>query len=59
MVHRWPARFDAATAPLARSYDVVIDGTDSIEAKFLLSDVACATGVPLVHAGALGFRPSC
>lgn len=55
-VETWVERFQAEHAPLAAAFDVVLDGTDSIAAKFLLSDTACALGVPLVHAGALGFR---
>jgi len=55
-VETWAARFEANDAALAAEFDVVLDGTDSIAAKFLLSDTACRLGVPLVHAGALGFR---
>jgi len=36
--------------------DVVLDGTDSIAAKFLVNDACVDAGVPLVHAGVLGFR---
>jgi molybdopterin-synthase adenylyltransferase len=50
------ARFDANDAHRLREFDVVLDGTDSIAAKFALSDAAVAAGVPLVHAGAIGFR---
>jgi len=35
---------------------VVLDGTDSIAAKFLVNDACVAAGIPLVHAGVLGFR---
>jgi adenylyltransferase/sulfurtransferase len=56
VVETWAERFEARHATLAAGFDVVLDGTDSIATKFLLSDTACATGVPLVHAGALGFR---
>jgi adenylyltransferase/sulfurtransferase len=37
-------------------YDLVLDGTDSIAAKFAVNDAAVETSVPLVHAGVLGFR---
>ena len=37
------------------SCDVVLDGTDSIAAKFLVNDACVDAGVPLVHAGVLGF----
>jgi adenylyltransferase/sulfurtransferase len=43
-------------ADLVARFDLVVDGTDSIAAKFLLSDLAVATGRPLVHAGVVGFR---
>lgn len=49
-------RFDATHDALARAYDVVLDGTDTIDAKFALNDVAVRTRVPLVHAGVLGLR---
>lgn len=49
------ARFDGDPSWLS-DFDVVLDGTDSIAAKFAVSDAAVAAGVPLVHAGAIGFR---
>jgi molybdopterin/thiamine biosynthesis adenylyltransferase len=49
-------RFDPGVAPLLASFDVVLDGTDSVTAKFAVSDAAVAGGVPLVHAGAIGTR---
>lgn len=52
----WRERFTAEHAPLVRGFDVVLDGTDSIAAKFLVSDACVATGIPLVHAGVLGLR---
>ena len=36
-----------------RGYDVVIDGTDAFETKFLLSDAAVITGARLVHGAVL------
>ena len=50
------ARFTASDAGWLRDFDVVLDGTDSIAAKFDVSDAAVAAGVPLVHAGAIDFR---
>lgn len=50
------ARCGAGDAALFRRFDVVLDGTDSIAAKFDVNDAAVAAGVPLVHAGVLGFR---
>src|SRR4029453_13348950 len=53
----WRGRFPegAAAAPPPGFY-VVLDGTDTIAAKFAVNDAAVAAGVPLVHAGVLGFR---
>ena len=50
------ARFTARDTGWLRDFDVALDGTDSIAAKFIVSDAAVATGVPLVHAGAADFR---
>jgi molybdopterin/thiamine biosynthesis adenylyltransferase len=55
-VETWRARFAADDAALLRGFDVVLDGTDTIAAKFDVNDAAVAAGVPLVHAGVLGFR---
>ncbi len=50
------ARFDARTAPdLMRGIDVLVDGSDNFETKFLASDVAVETRTPLVHGGILRF----
>src|SRR5216110_804740 len=54
-VATWRARFGPSDAHLLRGFDVVLDGTDTIAAKFVVSDAAVAAGVPLVHAGVLGF----
>ncbi|HJQ84960.1 MAG TPA: HesA/MoeB/ThiF family protein, partial [Candidatus Binatia bacterium] len=37
-------------------FDVVLDGTDTIPAKFAVNDACVTAGVPLVHAGVLGVR---
>jgi molybdopterin/thiamine biosynthesis adenylyltransferase len=50
------ARFTAGDAAWLRDFDVVLDGTDSIAAKFTVSDAAVAARVPLVHAGAVDWR---
>ena len=50
------ARFGADDVAWLRDVDVVLDGTDAIAAKFAVSDAAVAAGVPLVHAGAVGWR---
>jgi molybdopterin-synthase adenylyltransferase len=38
---------------LFRTHDIVVDATDGIATKFLLSDAAVLTGTPLVHGGVL------
>ena len=55
-VETWRTRFGPDHGELARSFDVVLDGTDTIGAKFVVNDATLAAGVPLVHAGVLGFR---
>jgi molybdopterin/thiamine biosynthesis adenylyltransferase len=53
----WCERFpDGAAARALPHFDVVLDGTDTIAAKFAVNDAAVAARVPLVHAGVLGFR---
>jgi len=49
-------RFGQTEVGLARAFDLVVDGTDTVSAKFVVNDAAVAAGVPLVHAGVLGFR---
>ncbi|MFM8734279.1 MAG: ThiF family adenylyltransferase [Pirellulales bacterium] len=34
--------------------DVIVDGTDNFEARFLVNEVACRTNRPWVHGGAIG-----
>ena len=58
-------RFDSAVEPIVgrvdeknarelfERHDAVIDATDGIAVKFLLSDTAIATGVPLIWGGVL------
>lgn len=41
---------------LFRAHDLVIDATDGVETKFLLSDAAVLTGTPLVYGGVLRFE---
>jgi adenylyltransferase/sulfurtransferase len=33
---------------------VIVDGTDNFEARFLVNEVACRTGIPWIHGGAIG-----
>jgi molybdopterin/thiamine biosynthesis adenylyltransferase len=49
-------RFDeASAAELVRRVDLVVDGSDNFETKFLANDAAVAAGKPLVHGGVLRF----
>lgn len=49
------ADFNPASAQrLARDCDLIIDGTDNFETRFLLNDLAVAKGLPLVYGGAVG-----
>src|SRR5207244_13334763 len=52
-VETWPERFHVRHLD---GIDVVLDGTDTIAAKFAINDACVSAGVPLVHAGVLGFQ---
>lgn len=39
---------------LLSDYDLILDGTDNFEARFLINDVAIATGTPWIYTGAIG-----
>ncbi len=47
---------EANAEPLFRAHDLVIDATDGVETKFLLSDTSVRTGTPLIYAGVLRFE---
>lgn len=34
--------------------DVIVDGTDNFEARFLINEVACQQRIPWIHGGAIG-----
>ncbi len=56
IVHAYRERLTARCLPeLFAEYDFVIDGTDGVEAKFLVNDGAILTGTPYSHAGVLGW----
>lgn len=42
--------------PLFLAHDLVIDATDGVNTKFLLSDASVLTGVPLIYGGVLRFE---
>jgi adenylyltransferase/sulfurtransferase len=39
---------------LLSGFDLICDGTDNFEARFLINDVAILTGTPWIYAGAIG-----
>jgi molybdopterin/thiamine biosynthesis adenylyltransferase len=41
-------------ATLASDVDVIVDGSDNFEVRFLVNDFAMATGTPWVYGGAIG-----
>ena len=44
----------ANVADLLRGHDVVVDGTDNFEARFLVNELCCRERIPWVHGGAIG-----
>lgn len=50
------AHLDAKNVAVLDGADLVLDGTDNMEARRLLNEYALARGVPFVHAAALGAR---
>jgi len=54
-IEQFPVALDADNArEIIERFDFIIDGTDSPSAKFLINDVAIATGTPFVYGGVLG-----
>ena len=52
-----PARFTAANAAaLLADYDLVLDGSDNFDTRFLVNDAACLAGKTLVSAAILRFE---
>jgi adenylyltransferase/sulfurtransferase len=39
---------------LLEGVDVIVDGSDNFEARFLVNEVACGRGIPWVYGGAIG-----
>ncbi|MFM7289683.1 MAG: ThiF family adenylyltransferase [Planctomycetia bacterium] len=44
----------ANAATLLGGVDVIVDGTDNFEARFIVNEFACRQGIPWVHGGAIG-----
>src|SRR6185503_12915727 len=40
-------------------YDVIIDGTDTFETRYLLNDAAVAKNIPVIHASVIPFEGPC
>ena len=51
-----PAATAANVAELVASHDLVLDCTDSVPTRYMLSDAAAAAGRPLVSGAAVGFE---
>jgi molybdopterin/thiamine biosynthesis adenylyltransferase/rhodanese-related sulfurtransferase len=43
-------------ARLIDGYDVILDGTDTFETRYILNDAAVAAGIPVVHASVFRFE---
>src|SRR3546814_8057187 len=41
---------------LIDGYDVILDGTDTFETRYVLNDAAVAAGIPVVHASVFRFE---
>ncbi len=44
----------ANAVELLAGVDLIVDGTDNLEARYLLNEFACRSGTPWVHGGAIG-----
>jgi len=54
-IGKFPVALDADNArEIIERFDFIIDGTDSPAAKFLINDVAIATGTPFIYGGVVG-----
>jgi len=57
VVDTYPDRVTASNiADIAAGYDVIVDGTDSFPARYLLNDAALNLRVPVVHGSVLRFE---
>ena len=41
---------------LIAGYDVILDGTDTFETRYILNDAAVAAGIPVIHASVFRFE---
>ena len=44
----------ANIAGFAEGVDLILDGTDNFEIRFLINDVSLETGIPWIYAGVIG-----
>jgi len=57
MVETHPLRLDASNVvDIATGYDLIVDGTDSFQARYLLNDAAVNLRIPMVHGSVLRFE---
>ncbi len=43
---------------LVQGVDLILDGTDNFETRYLINDVSVKSGIPWIHGGVLGFEGS-
>ncbi len=56
-IHEYDFRLNAANAPaIIAAYDIICDGSDNFETRFLLNDLCVAAGRTLVSAAVLRFE---
>jgi molybdopterin/thiamine biosynthesis adenylyltransferase/rhodanese-related sulfurtransferase len=41
---------------IIKGYDVILDGTDTFETRYILNDAAVAAGIPVIHASVFRFE---
>ena len=57
VVETHPVRLDAFNVvEIATGYDLIVDGTDSFPARYLLNDAAIHLRIPMVHGSVLRFE---
>jgi len=57
VVETHPVRLDASNVvDIATGYDLIVDGTDSFPARYLLNDAAINLRIPMVHGSVLRFE---
>lgn len=56
-IHSYAERFSVPRAlEIARSYDLILDGTDNFASKYLVNDVALKLNKPMVYGAVSGFE---